>query len=142
MDTYGEYARHSGKALSGKDPIRIDRVGAYAARHAAKNIVASGLAAECEVLLSYSLGITQPVSLQVQTFGTGVIPEKDIAKLIQTHFDFRPAAIIRDFDLRNLPAQNSGRFYQRLASYGHFGRDDMELPWERTDRLERLKTFL
>ncbi len=142
VDTYGEYARHSGKALSGKDPIRIDRVGAYAARHAAKNIVASGLAAECEVLLSYSLGITQPVSLQVQTFGTGVIPEKDIAKLIQTHFDFRPAAIIRDFDLRNLPAQNSGRFYQRLASYGHFGRDDMELPWERTDRLERLKTFL
>ncbi|MGD8252590.1 MAG: methionine adenosyltransferase, partial [Desulfobacterales bacterium] len=84
VDTYGEYARHSGKALSGKDPIRIDRIGAYAARHAAKNIVAAGLAAECEVLLSYSLGITQPVSLQVQTFGTGVIPEKDIAKLIQT----------------------------------------------------------
>lgn len=139
VDTYGEYARHSGKALSGKDPIRIDRIGAYVARYAAKNVVAAGLAAECEVLLSYSLGITQPVSLQIQTFGTGTISEKEIAKRVQQHFDFRPAAIIRDFDLRNLPAQNSGRFYQRLAAYGHFGRRDLDLPWERTDRAELLK---
>ncbi|MGD9097210.1 MAG: methionine adenosyltransferase [Desulfobacterales bacterium] len=134
IDTYGEFSRHSGKALSGKDPLRIDRIGAYAARHAAKNVVAAGLAAECEILLSYSIGTTQPVSLQVQTFGTGRIEDKRIARLIQDNFDFRLAAILRDFNLRHLPAMHAGRFYQTLAAYGHFGRTDLELPWEQTDR--------
>jgi S-adenosylmethionine synthetase len=139
IDTYGEFSRHSGKALSGKDPLRIDRVGAYAARYAAKNVVAAGLASECEILLSYSIGSTQPVSLQVQTFGTGSIDDKQIARLIQDNFDFRLAAILRDLNLRHLPAMASGRFYQTLAAYGHFGRTDLELPWEKTDRAEALR---
>ncbi len=122
IDTYGEFSRHSGKALSGKDPLRIDRVGAYAARYAAKNVVAAGLDSESEILLSYSIGSTQPVSLQVQTFGTGRIDDKKIARLIQDNFDFRLAAILRDINLRHLSAQASGRFYQTLAAYGHFGR--------------------
>ena len=139
IDTYGEYARHSGKALSGKDPMRIDRIGAYAARHAAKNVIAAGLASECEVLLSYSIGVTEPVSLQVQTFGTGRIDDDAITSLVAEHFDFRLGGILRTFDLRRLPAQHRGRFYQLLASYGHFGRTDIELPWERTDRAEQLR---
>jgi S-adenosylmethionine synthetase len=142
IDTYGEFSRHSGKALSGKDPLRIDRIGAYAARYAAKNVVAAGLATECEVLLSYSIGTTQPVSLQVQTFGTGRIDDKDIARRVRDTFDFRLAAILRDLNLRHLPAEAGGRFYQELASYGHFGRPDLELPWERTDHVETLKTGL
>ncbi len=140
IDTYGEFARHSGKALSGKDPLRIDRIGAYAARYAAKNVVASGLATECEILLSYSIGATQPVSLQVQTFGTGIITDKEITARVKKTFDFRLAAIMRDLNLRHLPETANGLFYQRLASYGHFGRDDIELPWEQTDRVEKLKT--
>jgi S-adenosylmethionine synthetase len=142
IDTYGEFSRHSGKALSGKDPLRIDRIGAYAARHAAKNVVAAGLATECEILLSYSIGATQPVSLQVFTFGTGKIEDKEIARLVRDHFDFRLAAILRDLNLRHLPAMAGGRFYQELAAYGHFGRTDMELPWEKTDRAEILRAAL
>jgi len=139
IDTYGEYARHSGKALSGKDTMRIDRIGAYAARHAAKNVVAAGLAKECEVLLSYSIGVPEPVSLQVQTFGTGRIDDDAITSLVANHFDFRMAGILRRFDLRHLPARHRGRFFQILAAYGHFGRKDIELPWELTDRADALR---
>jgi S-adenosylmethionine synthetase len=140
VDTYGEYARHSGDALSGKDPMRIDRVGAYAARYAAKNVVAAGLAAECEIMLSYSIGLTQPVSLQVQTFGTGKIPDGKIVELLKTHFEFRLAGILKQFKLRYLPSKHLDGFYQKLAAYGHFGRNDIELPWEQTDKVEMLKS--
>ena len=133
VDTYGEYARQSGAALSGKDPLRIDRVGAYIARYAAKNVVAAGLAEECEVQLSYSIGLAGPVSIYVETFGTGKIPDDQIAILIQRHIDFRLAAIIRQFNLRYLPSVIKGGFYQKLSSYGHVGRMDIGLPWELTD---------
>jgi S-adenosylmethionine synthetase len=136
VDTYGEYARHSGNALSGKDPLRIDRVGAYIARYAAKNLVAAGLASECEVTLSYSLGLTRPVSLDVRTFGTGKKPDDALTRIVEQHFDFRPAAVLRQFNLRHLPAQDASGFYQKLAAYGHFGRTDMDLPWEKTDKME------
>jgi S-adenosylmethionine synthetase len=139
IDTYGEYARLSGAALSGKDPLRIDRVGAYAARYAAKNAVAAGLADECEVQLSYSIGLARPVSIQVETFGTGRLPDEDIATLIEEHFDFRIAGIMRQFQLRHLPAIVKGGFYRKLASYGHVGRMDIGLPWEVTDRVGILK---
>jgi S-adenosylmethionine synthetase len=140
IDTYGEYARHSGAALSGKDPSRIDRIGAYAARYAAKNVVAAGLAAECEVQLSYSIGLARPVSIQVETFGTGKINDAAIADSIAHHFEFRPAGIIRQFDLRFLPAIVKGGFYQKLSAYGHFGRPDLEiLPWEAIDRVPVLQ---
>jgi S-adenosylmethionine synthetase len=136
IDTYGEYSRHSGAALSGKDPTRIDRVGAYAARYAAKNVVAADLADECEVQLSYSIGLAQPVSLQVETFGTGKIPEPEITALLEKHFDFRLAGIIRQFNLRFLPALIKGGFYKKLAAYGHVGRTDLGLvPWEITDKV-------
>jgi S-adenosylmethionine synthetase len=140
VDTYGEYARHSGDALSGKDPMRIDRVGAYAARYAAKNVVAAGLASECEVMLSYSIGLTPPVSLQVQTYGTGKIPDAKIVELLKKHFEFRLAGILRQFNLRYLPSKHLDGFYQKLAAYGHFGRSDIELPWEQTDKVELLKS--
>ena len=133
IDTYGEYSRHSGKALSGKDPLRIDRVGAYAARHAAKNVVAAGLASACEVTLSYSIGLTQPVSLDVDTKGTGRIPDEEATSRVREGFDFRLAGILKRFNLRHLPAAHPEGFYQRLAAYGHFGRTDIDLPWERTD---------
>jgi len=139
VDTYGEYSRQSGDALSGKGPLRIDRIGAYAARYAAKNIVASGLARECEVALSYSIGISGPVSLHVETNGTGSISDSRLLDLVGKIFDFRFVSIMRDFDLRHLPAKNSGGFYQKLASYGHVGRSDMDLPWERTDRVDQLR---
>jgi S-adenosylmethionine synthetase len=139
VDTYGEYARHSGDALSGKDPMRVDRVGAYAARYAAKNIVAAGLAAECEVMLSYSIGITRPVSLEVQTFGTGTIPDARIRDLLERVFEFRLAGIMKHFGLRHLPSKHSEGYFQRIAAYGHFGRSDIDLPWERTDKAEALK---
>ena len=139
IDTYGEYSRHSGAALSGKDPMRIDRIGAYAARYAAKNVVAAGLALECEVQLSYSIGLSRPVSIQVQTFGTGRIPDEDIAALIERHFDFRLAGIMRQFNLRHLPAIVKGGFYRKLAAYGHVGRMDIGLPWELTDKVNILK---
>jgi S-adenosylmethionine synthetase len=139
VDTYGEYARHSGDALSGKDPLRIDRVGAYAARYAAKNVVAAGLAAECEVMLSYSIGLTQPVSLQVQTFGTAKIPDSRIVELLKENFEFRLAGILKNFKLRQLPVAHIDGFFQKLAAYGHFGRTDMDLPWEATDKDEELR---
>jgi S-adenosylmethionine synthetase len=139
IDTYGEYSRHSGAALSGKDPTRIDRVGAYAARYAAKNVVAAGLAEECEVQLSYSIGLARPVSVQVETFGTGKVPDATITALLEQHFDFRLAGIIRQFKLRRLPMQVKGGFYQKLAAYGHVGRMDIGLPWEVTDRVSILQ---
>ena len=139
VDTYGEYARQSGAALSGKGPLRIDRVGAYAARYAAKNVVAAGLAEECEVQLSYSIGLSRPVSIQVETFGTGRMPEERVAKLLERHFDFRVGGIIRQFNLRFLPSLTQGDFYRKLAVYGHVGRKDLDLPWEKTDRSDRLK---
>jgi len=138
IDTYGEYSRHSGAALSGKDPGRIDRVGAYAARYAAKNIVAAGLAEECEVQLSYSIGLARPVSIQVQTFGTGKISDEEIAARLERHLDFRIAGIIRQFNLRHLPAAVKGGFYRKLAAYGHVGRMDIGLPWEVTDRIHHV----
>ncbi len=138
IDTYGEYSRHSGAALSGKDPLRIDRSGAYAARHAAKNVVAAGLAKECEVLLSYSTGLAEPVSIQVDTFGTGTISDDEITDRLERHFDFRPAAILRQFNLRYLPSTVKGGFYRRLAAYGHVGRMDIGLPWEVTDKAAQL----
>lgn len=139
IDTYGEYAKHSGAALSGKDPVRIDRVGAYAARYAAKNVVAAELAEECEVQLSYTIGLPQPVSIQVETFGTGKIADEAITSLLEQHFDFRLAGILRQFDLRNLPSQRRDGFYEKLATYGHMGRTDLDLPWELTDRSEILQ---
>lgn len=136
IDTYGEYAKHSGAALSGKDPMRIDRIGAYAARYAAKNVVAAGIAEECEVQLSYSIGLSRPVSIQVETFGTGKLAEDKIATILEQHFDFRLAGIIREFNLRYLPSMVAGGFYQKLAAYGHMGRTDLEVPWEKTDKLD------
>jgi S-adenosylmethionine synthetase len=139
IDTYGEFARHSGAALSGKDPGRIDRVGAYAARYAAKNVVAAGLAEECEVQLSYTIGLSRPVSVQVETFGAGKADEEEITARLEKLIDFRPAGIIRAFDLRHLPSTVRGGFYHKLAAYGHVGRMDMGLPWEVTDCAAHLK---
>jgi S-adenosylmethionine synthetase len=138
IDTYGEFARHSGAALSGKDPTRIDRIGAYAARYAAKNVVVAGLADECEVQLSYSIGLARPVSIQVQTFGTGRLPDEHITDLLVRQFDFRLAAIIKQFNLRYLPSTVKGGFYRKLAAYGHVGRMDIGLPWEVTDKAQML----
>ncbi|BCX19051.1 MAG: S-adenosylmethionine synthase [Geminicoccaceae bacterium] len=138
IDTYGEYARHSGAALSGKDPGRIDRIGAYAARWAAKNVVAAGLAESCEVQLSWTIGLARPVSLVVETFGTGRIAEEAIAERLARAFDFRPAAIVRAFDLRRLPGRRPDGFFEALAAYGQVGRADLDLPWERLDRVEAL----
>lgn len=140
VDTYGEYARHSESALSGKDPLRVDRVAAYAARYAAKNVVAAGLAEDCEVTLSYSIGLPGPVSVQVDTFGTGVIDDREITRLLETHFDFRLGAIIRQFDLRHRPGQYKDGFYKSLSAYGQVGRTDMALPWEMTDKMDVLRT--
>jgi S-adenosylmethionine synthetase len=138
IDTYGEYARHSGAALSGKDPTRIDRIGAYMARYVAKNAVAAGLAGECEVQLSYSIGSAAPVSLRVRTFGSGKVSESEIARRLRATFDFRMGAIVRDLRLRHLPEEHPEGFYRRLAAYGHMGRTDLDVPWERTDRVETL----
>ena len=139
IDTYGEYSRQSGAALSGKDPLRIDRIGAYAARYAAKNIVAAGIADECEIQLSYSIGLSRPVSIQVETFGTGRIPDEEISRIIEGRFDFRLAGIVRQFNLRFLPSIIKGGFYRKLASYGHVGRMDIGLPWELTDKAATLR---
>jgi S-adenosylmethionine synthetase len=134
IDTYGDMARQSGAALSGKDPSRIDRIGAYAARHAAKAIVAAGLAERCEVHLAYAIGQARPLSISTQTFGTGRIADHAMANRLCEVFDFRPAAISRRFGLRTRPgvADEAG-FYRRLALYGHFGRTDIDLPWEAID---------
>jgi S-adenosylmethionine synthetase len=132
VDTYGGYARHGGGAFSGKDPTKVDRSAAYAARYAAKNIVAAGLAKKVEIELAYAIGVARPVSVLVDTFGTGAIPDDKLAALIEKHFDLRPAAIIRDLDLRR-------PLYRQVAAYGHFGRPDLDLPWEKTDKAEILK---
>ncbi len=139
VDTYGGYSRHGGGAFSGKDPTKVDRSAAYAARYAAKNIVAAGLASKCEVEFAYAIGVAQPVSIFVDTFNTGKISDDEITKLIEENFDLRPIAIINQFDLRNLPAKNGGKFYQKLAAYGHMGRSDMDVPWEYTDKAQLLK---
>jgi S-adenosylmethionine synthetase len=141
IDTYGEYSRHSGSALSGKDPSRIDRIGAYAARYAAKHIVAAGLADECEVQLSYSIGFSRPVSIHAQTFGTGKLPDADITAILEKCFDFRLAGIIRQFNLRALPTLVKGGFYKKLAAYGHVGRMEMGLPWETTDKIQLIESY-
>jgi S-adenosylmethionine synthetase len=130
VDTYGGSARHGGGAFSGKDPTKVDRSAAYAARHVAKSLVAAGLASRVEVQLSYAIGVAKPVSILVQSFGTGRISDDDLTALVQEHFDLRPGAIIQTFALRDLPRQRGGRFYQDVAAYGHFGRPDLNLPWE------------
>ncbi|MBC7880182.1 MAG: methionine adenosyltransferase [Anaerolineae bacterium] len=139
VDTYGGYARHGGGAFSGKDPTKVDRSAAYAARYVAKNIVAADLAEKCEVQIAYAIGVARPLSVFVETFGTGRISDEALMLLIREHFDLRPAAIIRDFDLRNLPSKRGGRFYQDIAAYGHLGREDLDLPWEKTDKAAILK---
>ena len=139
VDTYGGYSRHGGGAFSGKDPTKVDRSAAYATRYVAKNIVAAGLAQKCEVELGYAIGVAEPVSIMVDTFGTGVISDDEISALVSKNFDLRPAAIIKQFDLRGLPAKNGGKFYQLLAAYGHMGRTDIDVPWERTDKAAQLK---
>ncbi len=132
VDTYGGYARHGGGAFSGKDPTKVDRSAAYAARYVAKNIVAAGLADKCEIELAYAIGVAQPVSVLVETFGTGKVDEGLLVELVRKHFDLRPAAIIRDLDLRR-------PIYKQIAAYGHFGRTDLALPWEKTDKAEILR---
>lgn len=132
VDTYGGYARHGGGAFSGKDPTKVDRSGAYAARYVAKNIVAAGLAEKCEVQVAYAIGVAQPVSIAVDTFGTGKVSEEVLVELVRKHFDLRPAGIIKMLDLRR-------PIYRQTAAYGHFGRNDLDVPWERTDKAELLK---
>ena len=133
VDTYGGYARHGGGAFSGKDPTKVDRSAAYAARYVAKAIVAAGLARKAEVQLSYAIGVAKPVSILVESFGTGVVSNDALTALVQDHFDLRPGAIIDTFSLRKLPQQRGGSFYQDVAAYGHFGRSDLNLPWENVD---------
>jgi S-adenosylmethionine synthetase len=132
VDTYGGYARHGGGAFSGKDPTKVDRSAAYAARYVAKNIVAAGLASKVEVQLAYAIGVARPVSVLIDTFGTGKLPEEKLSQLVQKYFDLRPAAIIKTLDLRR-------PIYKQTAAYGHFGRTDIDLPWEKTDKAELLK---
>ena len=132
VDTYGGWARHGGGAFSGKDPTKVDRSAAYAARYVAKNIVAAGLAGKCEIQLAYAIGVAHPVSIMVDTFGTNKVPEEKIEELVDHHFDLRPAGIIRMLDLRR-------PIYRQTAAYGHFGRTDVDLPWEHTDRAEVLR---
>jgi S-adenosylmethionine synthetase len=132
VDTYGGYARHGGGAFSGKDPTKVDRSAAYAARYVAKNIVASGLAEKVEVQLAYAIGVARPVSIAVDTFGTGVVSEDILVELVEKNFDLRPAGIIKMLDLRR-------PIYRQTAAYGHFGRNDLDLPWEKTDKAAELK---
>ena len=139
VDTYGGYSRHGGGAFSGKDPTKVDRSASYACRYVAKNIVAAGLADKCEVQVSYAIGVARPVSVFLETFGTAKIDEDKLLEMVNQHFELRPAGIIQTFDLRNLSAQRNGRFYQDVAAYGHFGRTDLDLPWERTDKAALLK---
>lgn len=132
VDTYGGMGRHGGGSFSGKDPTKVDRSATYAARWVAKNVVAAGLAERCEIQVAYAIGVAHPLSINVETFGTGAIPDEDIAKLIEENFDLRPGAIIRDLDLRR-------PIYRQVAAYGHFGRDDLDLTWERTDKADTLR---
>ena len=135
VDTYGGYARHGGGAFSGKDPTKVDRSGAYIARYAAKNVVAAGLAKQCEIQLAYAIGVAKPVSVRVDTFGTGAAEDSEIARAVEAVFDFRPAAIIETLGLKR-------PIYRQTAAYGHFGRLDLDLPWERLDRVEALKAAI
>lgn len=135
VDTYGGYARHGGGAFSGKDCTKVDRSAAYAARYVAKNIVAAGLAKRCEIQLSYAIGVAQPTSVMVDTFGTGKVPESKLEEIIRENFDLRPAGIIKMLDLRR-------PIYKQTAAYGHLGRNDLDLPWEKTDKTELLKKYL
>jgi S-adenosylmethionine synthetase len=139
VDTYGGYSRHGGGAFSGKDPTKVDRSAAYATRYVAKNIVAAGLAEKCEVQLSYAIGVARPTSIFVETFGTGKVDDDILLELIKENFELRPAGIIHTLNLKNLPSERGGRFYQDIAAYGHFGRDDLDLPWERTDKADTLR---
>ena len=134
VDTYGGYARHGGGAFSGKVPTKVDRSAAYAARYVAKSIVKAKLAKKAEVQLSYAIGVAKPISILVETFDTGIISQSNLTKLIKEHFDLRPASIIKEFNLRNLPKKMGGKFFRKTASYGHFGRRDLELPWENVDQ--------
>jgi S-adenosylmethionine synthetase len=133
VDTYGGYARHGGGAFSGKDATKVDRSASYAARYVAKNVVAAGLAHRCEIQVAYVIGVARPVSLNVETFGTGAVPDERVKALVNELFDFRPGAIIERFDLRR-------PIYRTIAAYGHFGRPDLDLPWERTDMADALRT--
>ncbi len=142
VDTYGGYSRHGGGAFSGKDPTKVDRSAAYASRYVAKNIVASGLAEKCEIELAYAIGVAEPISIFVDTFGTGKLSDDEISDIVKENFDLSPMAIIKQFDLRNLPAKNGGKFYQRLAAYGHMGRTDINVPWESTDKATKLSQYL
>ena len=135
VDTYGGYARHGGGAFSGKDCTKVDRSAAYAARYVAKNMVAAGLADRCEVQLSYAIGVAQPTSVMVDTFGTGKLSDEKLVEIIRENFDLRPAGIIRMLDLRR-------PIYKQTAAYGHFGRNDLDLPWEKLDKVELLKKYL
>ena len=135
VDTYGGYAHHGGGAFSGKDPSKVDRSGAYAMRHVAKNLVAAGLARKCEVGVAYAIGVARPVSVFVDTFGTGALSDDRLAEIVNAEFDLRPAAIISTLDLKR-------PIYAQIATYGHFGRDDLDLPWEKLDRVEDLKKYL
>ncbi len=135
VDTYGGYSRHGGGAFSGKDPTKVDRSAAYAARYVAKNIVAAGLADRCEVQLAYAIGVSHPVSIMADSFGTGKVSDERLAEIIDKHFDLRPAAIIRDLDLLR-------PIYRQVAAYGHMGRTDIDVPWEKTDKAEELKKEL
>ena len=132
VDTYGGYARHGGGAFSGKDPTKVDRSAAYAARYVAKNLVAAGLADKCEIQLAYAIGVAKPVSILVDSFGTGKVDDEKLAEIVAEHFDLRPAAIIKELDLRR-------PIYRQVAAYGHFGRTDIDLPWERTDKVDELR---
>lgn len=135
VDTYGGYARHGGGAFSGKDCTKVDRSAAYAARYVAKNTVAAGLADQCEIQLSYAIGVAYPTSIMVDTFGTGKLPEEKLVEVIRENFDLRPAGIIKMLDLRR-------PIYRQTAAYGHFGRNDLDLPWERLDKVDVLKKYL
>lgn len=139
VDTYGGYSRHGGGAFSGKDPTKVDRSAAYAARYVAKNVVAAGLADKCEVQVAYAIGVARPINIMVETFGTSRIPEEHLLQLVNRHFDLRPAAILDQFQLRYLPQQRGGQFFQKVASYGHFGQEHLDLPWEKTDKAALLK---
>lgn len=142
VDTYGGYSRHGGGAFSGKDPTKVDRSAAYACRYVAKNIVAAGLADKCEVQLSYAIGVARPVSILIETFGTGKVDEDRLLEVVQQNFELRPAGLIQTFGLTKLPGERQGRFYQDVAAYGHFGRPDLDLPWEATDKVSILQQAL
>ena len=132
VDTYGGFGHHGGGCFSGKDPTKVDRSASYMARYVAKNIVASGIADKCEIELAYAIGVAKPVSIFIDTFGTGKIPDKEILSIVMENFDFRPGAIIENFDLRR-------PIYTPLSAYGHFGREELDLPWEKTDKVKLLR---